>query len=542
MADRFQLDLKTIEISGQIFDLSLSMTSVAFIYNVPLRNITQSGLSSLILSKQLWLLPCGVSRLDVHVPLGECDIWREQQGDFFEFVGHTICQSSLWSQLGLKIEILDVQYHQEGDNMPNLYFSIEQPDMSSALLSPPHTNTAHFKGLECILRFKSPTRSEATFRGEEQADHDVPLWSSDQIISSAVTPASHYPLDTRSEVEAWEQAAYLIEAALCITFGTRKLMRGLTIFELEKAPSLLDLAPAIWNSRYLKSTVKHTKNFAVISNILASSLNGQSPQLRRKGAEILRDNANIDPNQELGHSTKQLESSIQRMLWDLLQSILKPTVGTTRASRKATSAAAELYHQDDEVDEILVDEEASEQFDLPDWHYYPDEDLCLPLSQDYADYQSIGGCDPDMEFAWQHVDDSSLFLQNEQEPLSPEFDDGTGYFFHEPDTSGCEPLGSNIEYSESDLCHKMKDHVMSDYIYEKSDDIYGYENDVMDVTGQGLTGYELAAAPCFPWENQDDAYRAVIEESPYDLEIDEDLFRVMLSKSDCWVERSSESE
>lgn len=88
----------------------------------------------------------------------------------------------------------------------------------------------------------------------------------------------------------------------------------------------------------------------------------------------------------------------------------------------------------------------------------------------------------------------------------------------------------------------MKDHVMSDYIYEKSDDIYGYENDVMDVTGQGLTGYELAAAPCFPWENQDDAYRAVIEESPYDLEIDEDLFRVMLSKSDCWVERSSESE
>lgn len=95
MADRFQLDLKTIEISGQIFDLSLSMTSVAFIYNVPLRNITQSGLSSLILSKQLWLLPCGVSRLDVHVPLGECDIWREQQGDFFEFVGHTICQSSV---------------------------------------------------------------------------------------------------------------------------------------------------------------------------------------------------------------------------------------------------------------------------------------------------------------------------------------------------------------------------------------------------------------------------------------------------------------
>lgn len=271
MADRFQLGLKTIEISGQTFDLALSMTSVAFIYDVPLRNITQNKLSSLILSKQLWLLPCGVCRLDVHVQLGKCGIGQEERGDFFEFVGHTICQSSvsqlsnsrmqlemqvahlfqLWSQLGLKVEILDVQYHQEGDKLPNLYLSIEQPDMSSALLSPPHTKTAHFKGLECILQFQSPNRPEVGSRGEVQADHDV-LMSSDPVTSYAAIPASHHTLHTRDMVEVWEQAAYLIEAALCVTFGTRKLMRGLTIFELEKAPSLLDLAPAIWNSRYLR--------------------------------------------------------------------------------------------------------------------------------------------------------------------------------------------------------------------------------------------------------------------------------------------------
>lgn len=266
----------------------------------------------------------------------------------------------------------------------------------------------------------------------------------------------------------------------------------------------------------------------MISNILASSLNGQSPQLRRKGAEILRDNTietNIDPGQELGHSSKQLESSIQRMLWDLLQSTLKPTIGTTRTPKRPTPAAADLYREGDEVDETLVDEEVSGQFDLPDRHHYPYEDLSLPLSQEYEDHQSFEDCDTDVEFARQQTDNSSLFPQDDQELLPPEFDDEVGYLFHESGAAGCELLEPDIEYAQSDLCHIMQDQVMSDYMYNESDDIYSYENDVVtSATGQGLSGYELAATPCFPWENQDDAYREATEEGRYDLETDEDLF------------------
>lgn len=193
------------------------------------------------------------------------------------------------------------------------------------------------------------------------------------------------------------------------------------------------------------------------------------------------------------------------MLWDLLQNTLKPTIGTKMTSRKSTLAAAEPYHQDDEIDETLINEKMNEQFGLPGEHHYPYEDLFLPPSQDYEDYQGIGGCGPDVESAKQQLDDSALYLQDDQEPLSPEVNDGMGYYFYEPDTSICEPLGSDIEYFESDQCHIMQDHVMSDYICDESDDIYGCENDVISATGQGLTGYELAAAPCFSWENQDDA-------------------------------------
>lgn len=106
MADRFRLDLKTFEISTDSFNVSLSMTSVAFIYNVPLRDITQEDLSSLIRSKQLWLLPRGLCRLDIRVQLDECDIiWREEQDGFFEFIADVICQSAV-SQVSVNMNVI----------------------------------------------------------------------------------------------------------------------------------------------------------------------------------------------------------------------------------------------------------------------------------------------------------------------------------------------------------------------------------------------------------------------------------------------------
>ncbi|KAI1151134.1 hypothetical protein F4825DRAFT_477425 [Nemania diffusa] len=465
MADRFRLDLKTFEISTDSFNVSLSMTSVAFIYNVPLRDITQEDLSSLIRSKQLWLLPRGLCRLDIRVQLDECDIiWREEQDGFFEFIADVICQSALWLQLGLRVEILDIQYHREEGNTPNLYFSIEQPDMSSALLSPPHINTAHLKGLECILRFKSPSRLEAGCIGEEQLDPNVV--SLGQMNSSSGIPSDHYTFNIPNLAEMWEHAAYLAETALCITFGTRKRMQGLTIYELDKGPSLLDLAPAIWNSRYLKSTVGHAKNFAVISNILASSLNGQSPELRRKGAEILKCNAevSIDPNREPEYSIKQLESSIQRMLWGLLQDTLKSTIGTSDAARKPAS----INHEYDESDEIMIDGEIVDQYGLSDGYPYPCEDMSLSSTQSYNDpsYKS------DLEFT----------LEDETEDL-----------YYDASISGCQFPESYLQQSKSDLCHEIQDHVMSEYGYDENHDIYSYEYDYTGLKEQGFTGYELAA-------------------------------------------------
>lgn len=74
----------------------------------------------------------------------------------------------------------------------------------------------------------------------------------DQTGPLEEVPAECYTLNGPDVADIWCSAAYLVEGALSLTFGTRKRVQGLRVFEPEKAPSLLDLAPAVCNSRYMK--------------------------------------------------------------------------------------------------------------------------------------------------------------------------------------------------------------------------------------------------------------------------------------------------
>ncbi|GAP83749.2 hypothetical protein SAMD00023353_0501460 [Rosellinia necatrix] len=494
MADRFQLDLKTFQLSSSIFNLSISMTSVAFIYDTTLpTSMARNDLSFLIHSKQVWLLPRGLCRLDMHVQLGEGDIWQEAQDGFFEFIAETICQSSLWLQLGLIVQILDIQHHQKEDSIPNIYFSIEQPDMSSALLSPPHAPTAQFKGLECIIRFDSlDCLASGSMRPELPGLQSC--LSTDPMDSSTGTPADEYTTAGTKQVELWERAAYLTEGALCLTFGTRKRIRGLTIFEPEKGPSLLDLAPAIFNSHYMRSTVSHTKNFAIISNIFASSLNGQSPALRRKGATFLRENtaqAKESLCQESEHSAKQLEPFIQRKLWALLQNNLKPTAGTNNAARKVTLLKAELEPHGYQAYDTATDEETIDQYDLWDEHYYPYRSRLPSLDQGWDGYKSGVGYGSDLGFAWTETNDIDSHLLDNQTPDEAESWDRIGPCYDEADLYNCLP-------PELDSSCAIDGQIASNYMYDEIDDFYCSRSGYTGQPEQEYTDCDMAATTIFP--------------------------------------------
>ncbi|KAI0973090.1 hypothetical protein F4678DRAFT_38569 [Xylaria arbuscula] len=491
MADICQLDLRTFEVSSKTFDLSVSMTSRAFVYGPQLRDMAQDELVSLIRTKQLWLLPRGLCRLEIHVHLSEFGFCEEERNDFLEFIADTVCQSPVWSRLGLSVQILDIQYHSEDDSIPNLYFGIEQPDMSSALLSPPHVQTAQLKGLECILRFQSSGHMKASSEREEQTSWEAPF-SSDPMMYSVEPPASHCRFDAIASTELWDNATHLIQAAICVTLGTCKRIRGLSIFEPETGLSLLDLAPAIWNSRYQRSIANHTKNFSVISNIFACSLNGESPELRRKAAELFEGTpleARTESNQS---SPGNLESSIQCKLWDLLQDTLKPTIGAHNTTRKKTTALETgLSYQYEEIDEAMVDEGYPEQYILPDEHYYFNEELPPPPpDQSNSYYENNTSYDPNEHLTWEE-EYGPTFWGDSQPSATAEFYDGMHSYSEVADHQLLEPY---IQHFQQDLAKNMEAEFMPDCMYDENDDIYGYEDDCSVPSERGYNNYDLTEA------------------------------------------------
>ncbi|KAI0885325.1 uncharacterized protein GGS22DRAFT_188616 [Annulohypoxylon maeteangense] len=340
MADYAELELKTFELSSSDSNASLSVTSLALISGPPISQHHSEELYQLIRSKQLWLISPGVCRIQISMVSNESDV------GFLEHLADAICQCSVWAALGLTIKQEDIQYQPLYDGAPNLYFIVEHPQKSSILISPPHCPTAQFNGIECLFRYQSEenTVSHATTEQYDICDTDMGDYSHETTLQLEDSSPIHTPyrdemsgnywsgliVDTHINrtQQRWDDAAYFAQMALHVTIGVKKRMHGLRLFQLDDRPSLLELAPAIWNARYLEAVTSHVANFPIISNILATSSRGQSPSLRQKSARLLLDNIHpekVQDGEEPDGGLNIYRSSIQQRLWGLLQTTLKPT-------------------------------------------------------------------------------------------------------------------------------------------------------------------------------------------------------------------------
>ncbi|KAI1456147.1 hypothetical protein F4805DRAFT_458999 [Annulohypoxylon moriforme] len=346
MANYIELELKTFDLSRGDSNSSLSVTSLALISGLPPSRRPEE-IYQLIQSKQLWLISPGVCRIQISVcrdqsPMGSI----ENDVGFLEHLADAICQCSLWATLGLTIKQEDIQYLPLYDGAPNLYFIVEHPSKSSVLLSPPHTPTARFNGIECLFRYQS-VLSEVPRAVSERYDirgTDMDTYSPDNTLhpeelshpntSYEDAMLSNYWSDlmvntpTSRTPQRWDDVAYFAQMALHVIIGIKKRTRGLRLFELDDRPSLLELAPAIWNARYLKAVTSHVANFPIISNILATSTRSQSSSLRQKSAKLLIDGIHSGQSEDSKEPEGGLavyRNSIQQRLWGLLQTTLKPT-------------------------------------------------------------------------------------------------------------------------------------------------------------------------------------------------------------------------
>ncbi|KAK6955076.1 hypothetical protein Daesc_002706 [Daldinia eschscholtzii] len=254
MAEYTELELKTFELSKAECGSSLSVTSLALISDVPSSQHTPEKLFQSIQSKELWLVSPGICRMQIIVE-----------------------QDELWPALGLAIKQEDIHYEPLYDGAPNLYFIIEHLHKSSVLLSPPHSPTARLNGIECLFRYQTKNSDLAGTDTRESSQYGVGMENcipepalqhqmsdlSDDTPDSAVHDCywEEPILDAFSGYSGhWDDAGYLAQMALYVTIGIRKRMRGLRLFHLDTRPSLLELAPAIWNAHYLKVRELSHKN------------------------------------------------------------------------------------------------------------------------------------------------------------------------------------------------------------------------------------------------------------------------------------------
>lgn len=169
----------------------------------------------------------------------------------------------LWQRLGLVIECTKVQYDTETPNTPNLYFEMEHPDKSEALLSPACMITPCIEGLVCRFDFNSHRHRDERGRQRSLSGH---TGTRRARANRSVSPTRRAPTDPEGPVDAPNQAQHDLDevgqrrrkcTALLAIAGLYKVIgigarfpgvRGMA----SDSTALLDLAPAVCNAHYMK--------------------------------------------------------------------------------------------------------------------------------------------------------------------------------------------------------------------------------------------------------------------------------------------------
>ncbi|KAH9907912.1 hypothetical protein F4778DRAFT_453623 [Xylariomycetidae sp. FL2044] len=302
------IKLQTFNVSSQDFDETLSASSVAYVYEPPsspqyLSSSSSEPVADLlerVMTKRLWLQSPGFCRLEIVVD--ECEPFTTNDlsdNPFLDFLASAICSCPVWHSLGLEVsrDYDDLPHSQDGTSY--LSFNIQHPDKSSALLSPSHLPIALFDGVECKFSFKSDT-----------------------------TGADHVNDDVFQAHQHRQHAVLLTYKALYTLTGVKKHFSRIRIEQVESHPSLLALAPSVWNANHLRVTATHAKQLPKLATILSSSIHGQSPALRQRAAELLEEPEN-DGSAVRGEQPGEAASAREKItekLWNLVQVSLDPSI------------------------------------------------------------------------------------------------------------------------------------------------------------------------------------------------------------------------
>ncbi|KAK3943449.1 hypothetical protein QBC46DRAFT_254129 [Diplogelasinospora grovesii] len=210
------------------------------------------------------------------------------------------------------------------------YF-LHHPDLSSERLAPSNVPSYKLLGLDCTLDFQvklplSTARARhdtKTHKAREATSKPMqrkiaPSWNrryglrstsariEDALKANEETHEAATVSDSKSRPDSsqalhgieqdslvpkdehLEDMAYLLNAALRKLIGVKGLIPGIRTLSSLQSPPLIEIAPAIWNLRYLQLLAAHAQVIKTVAGGVARLRNARSASLRQKLERVAR--------------------------------------------------------------------------------------------------------------------------------------------------------------------------------------------------------------------------------------------------------------
>ncbi|KAK4132866.1 hypothetical protein BT67DRAFT_383879 [Trichocladium antarcticum] len=292
------VDLGSIKVTGKKPNLSLTVSSSFTISPPPLWPITLTAdeLSRASSSGNIWVSKAGSCQIEV------LTLVNDEPPDF-AFEPSTVAaivslasECPIWKHIGLELRADHTSNARPNQGLSQSSFFLHHPDLSSEMIAPSDVPSARFQSLRCEVNYcirlpwtkPDETRQQPTaeplisnqdvpqthpchtygLRGnlrrtkkasvaQEEIDRALINPPSSSHPKSEPTPDDPLPEGMGSlEPEAMiEEMASLLDFAFRKLIGVKKAAPGKKMFKTTPSPSLIDIAPAVWNLQYLQARI-----------------------------------------------------------------------------------------------------------------------------------------------------------------------------------------------------------------------------------------------------------------------------------------------
>ncbi|KAK0635134.1 hypothetical protein B0T17DRAFT_31799 [Bombardia bombarda] len=363
---------------------------------------TAAGLYESSMAGDIWIAKAGSCQLEFLTLVdGKLPDSTTLEPAIIVELGNLAASCSVWEEIGLELRVKHSTPIATivGRGSPQATYFLHHPDLSSDMIAPPNVPCAKFQGMKCEVNIcfgtnkskrksephttaprptdptipksqpsESPPRHRYGLRSrpkptkkamaaQEDMEHMAPYSTSDTISPSSSRDSgeldqSAFKAPLISEKILTDISA-LLDGALHKLIGIKKAPPGTKIVESIPHPPLIDIAPAVWNLRYLQSMAAHAKVIPTIAHGIARLKSARSERLRQKVDKLTQSK---EPNRQADEQLKEDgdTSEVRKKLWILCQTRIRVAPVARGGNRKDTNLDADLHTAEEAVPELAM--------------------------------------------------------------------------------------------------------------------------------------------------------------------------------------------